>query len=541
MAKDKVGTLFEGDASDLLQEMDKINARQQKLEDRLKGTTAQTKKLTQEEKAFGRETKRALDEIRGPQQQYQQRTRALHALLKKGTITQREFNSALRRTKERYQSAGRAGQQAFGPQALGQVKGMLGGFVSITAAVAAISRGVQVWLQNMREIAAEGKKAGDEMVALAALQEPGKKRERVMAATKLGARYGIQERGLAYDTVQAMQSASGSFEQGIKLAETVFAAKQAGMTVEDAKEIATLALGLGFDPNVALRRAHVAGKASMRSPKELAPAGAGLKYWQDRQLGWAAAAVLAGTVPAQKLETYTKRGGMALMRTPGAAQDAFAQMGLGEATQFERLKALQKAGVTTPEAAAQFGFTEIREAEAVSDLVKQFDKVQQIYGTIQREAKPGLFAAERGQVEKELPETRRAREIDMLAAKAADAKAFGPRAQQAQRLKIESMTAALALRERGKEEFLWFDLITEGKEPELTLAGRAYWRASGTRKIVGDLEFYKRQGREVYTPPSVATEYMKIQTELEEAAARLNTAAANLEASTRARPVVENH
>ncbi len=242
MAKDKVAVLFRGDDADLIQKVDNIETRFQKLEDRLKGTTAESKKLTQQEKEFGRQTKRALDEIRGPQQRYEQRTRALHALLKKGKITQAQFNTALRRTKEGYEGAGRAGQQAFGPQALVQVKGMVTGYLGIGAAVAAAGQSFGVWLQNIKEIAAEANKASGEIIAFAALQEGGKKAERGKAVFQVAQKYGITERGPAYDTVQAMQSAlGGDFKAGLKASREVFAATLTGMKLEDAKEVATLA------------------------------------------------------------------------------------------------------------------------------------------------------------------------------------------------------------------------------------------------------------------------------------------------------------
>ena len=527
MAKDRVGTLFEGDASDLLQEVHKINTRLDKMEDKYRGVAQETKKTTKEEKEFGRETKRALDEIRGPQQRYEQRTRALHALLKQKKITQEQFNTALRRTKERYEQAGRSGERAFGARALTQLTGLVGGYLSIQAAVGAITRGVQVWLENMREIAAEGKKAGDEMVALAALEEPGKKREHVLAATELGARYGV-ERGAAYNTIQAMKSATGSWEKGMKLGETVFAAKQAGTQLEHATEIATLTIGQGRDPRVGLRRGFVAGQASMRTPKELAPAVSGVKYWEDPELGWAVAATIAQTQKAQKMEVYTKRGGEALMRMPGTKQqEAFEKMGLGQATQWERLKALQKLGVTTPEAAAQFGFGDIRQREAISDIVKNLDKVDEIRERIHREAKPGLLTGKRGQVEREMPETRYAREVDVLNAWLRDALAFGPRATAAQKRTVENKKRALALRRAGQEEWLWLDLITPGEDPTLTWKGELYWGATaGTRDL-----------RE---QPARWKEYGAIEQELDIAARKLNAAAENLDRSTRARPVVQN-
>ena len=360
------------------------------------------------------------------------------------------------------QAAGRAGQQAFGSQALSQLKSMAAGFMGVGALVSGISRSLQVWRQNISEIAAEANKASRELLAFAALQEGGTKGKRVEQAYKLAQRYGIKERGVAFDTVQAMQSVmGGDIQKGMAASQEIFAATLAGMKLEDAKEVATLAAGLGFDPGTALRRAHAAGEASSRSPKELAKAAAGLKYWQDREVGWAAAATLAGTGRSQELRTYLKRGGAALSTAPGAIQKKFAGMGMGEAGQLQRLEKLAELGVTTPEAAGKFGFTEVREREAVSDLVKRLPELKRTIGAIREQAGSGLFQRERAAIEAEIPMTRLQRETDTLATMAADEAAFGPGGEKAQRIEVGMAKIGLALRRRGAEQFYLWDMLDE--------------------------------------------------------------------------------
>ena len=490
MAQSQQETRITGDAAQFIQEVGKVIAKSKEHEAALKKLTGETKKLTKEEKALAREAKKVYDDIRGPQERHERRVKALNQLVEKGTITQKEYRDAIARTNREYRGAGKAGRDAFGARALGQVQSMITGFLGVSAVVGGITRGFQVWQQNLRETAAEAKKASGEMIAFAALQEGGQKASRVMAAAGLAQRYGITDRAAAFDTVQAMQSVLGSFAKGMATSKEVFAATLAGMKLEDAKEVATLAAGLGFDPGQALRRAHVAGEASSRSPKELAKAAAGLKQWQDREVGWAAAATLAGTGRAEELRTYLKRGGIALSRQPGAVQKKFEGMGLGEAGQLERLEALAKLGVTTPEAAGRFGFTEIREMEAVSDLVSRLPELKKTLATIRAEAKPGLFQRERADVEAELPITKSAREQDILKTMIKDEQIFGPRAERAARLARSDLITALALRRVGIEQTMFMDTITQ--EGELTGAGKLFWR--GTTDI--DVRAAKKEIRD---------------------------------------------
>jgi len=244
----------------------------------------------------------------------------------------------------------------------------------------------------------------------------------------------------------------------------------------------------GLDPAAALRRAHVAGEASARSPRELAKGAAGLKYWQDQEVGWAAAATLAGTGRAEELRTYLKRGGTALSKAPGPMQKKFEAMGLGEAGQLKRLEFSAREGVTTPEAAGRFGFTEVREREAVSDLVRSLPELKKTLATIRAGAGPGLFQRERKGIEVEIPITKWQRLQNILAAKLKDAMAFGPAGERAQRREAARQAMGLALRNTGQEEFLNWDMLDEGGK--IGLAGFAgvtakatYSQVSGTAGV----------------------------------------------------------
>jgi len=252
---------MEMEAAEILQEMVKVIKKTKDHEAALKKLGAESEKVTKKEKEHAREVKRAFDEIRGPQERYKRGMRALNELVQKGKITQREYGEAVRRSQERLDGAGRSGQKAFGPQALSMIKnvaGALGVTGGVAGAISLINKGYEVWLKNIQEVALSAEKASRSYIAFAALQEGGTKGKRVEETASLAAGKGVRDLGQAWDAVQAMQSSQGGYKKGLKTAETVFSATQLGIELKDAQEVATLAGNLGFDPQVALRRAYVA-------------------------------------------------------------------------------------------------------------------------------------------------------------------------------------------------------------------------------------------------------------------------------------------
>lgn len=430
----------------------------------LKGLTQISNKAAAAEAKLAREAKRVFTETRTPMENYLQKKRSLNTLLQQNKINQETYNRAIRKAQGEYLSAGKAGKQAFGPQALSMVRNLAGGLgmtLGVGGAIAAINRGYETWLQNIREIASEANKASGEIIALAALQEPGQKRERVMEAAALAARYGVSARGEAFDTIQALQSAlGGDWRKGMKAAETVFAATQVGIPVEKGKELEILGAGQGQQPGQALRRAYVAGQASGRDPAALAGAAPGLKFFKDKDFAFAFAAVLAGTVKTAQLPVYLKQAGIGLSRT-GPAQERFEEMALGRASQQERLAALHKAGIDTEEELKEFGFNEIRQREALLGVVRLYKDVVRIKDDIETKAKPGIFMRHRGQVEEELPGMKTSREIEVLKTKAKDELAFGVGGTKAREVERMQYVRGLALRRLGREQTMWMDLIDE--------------------------------------------------------------------------------
>ena len=181
---------------------------------------------------------------------------------------------------------GRAGQragknvgEAFGGQAASQLKSYVTGLLSVSGTIGIINKAYATWMTNIRETGAEANKAANELIAFAALQEGGTKGARVKEAMALARKHGITQRGEAFNTVQALQSAlGGDFKAGMKAAGTVFAATQVGIPLEAGREAEVVGAATGQVPGQALRRAYVAGQLSSRDPALLAKAGRAMRW-----------------------------------------------------------------------------------------------------------------------------------------------------------------------------------------------------------------------------------------------------------------------
>lgn len=395
-----------------------------------------------------------------------------------------KLKGQLRETGTAGQKAGKDTAKAFdesgesvggGVSKLESYIGMLAGGAGITMAVGKATQAHELWLQTLREISTEATKASSEIIAFAALQEGGTKAARVMEAAGLAQRYGVTERGLAFDTVQALQSAPGSsFERGMASAETVFALSQLGVPLASAKELEVMGLSQGQEPGDAARRAYVAGQESSRDPATIAKAGAAMKFWTDKEVGFAAAGVLSGSVREDELQTYLKRAGIGLSPV-GGLQEYMEARGEGGATQLERLGLLHGWGITSPAALEAAGISEIREAEAISDLARGYPEILGIRGLIQERAVPGLLAGEREAVEREIPITQQAREIETLKAMWGDETAFGAAAPGANLQEIEQRQRGLAYRRMGIEAIGPFGSVDAIDEEGHTGPWKHYW------------------------------------------------------------------
>lgn len=283
-----------------------------------------------------------------------------------------------------------------------------------------IRTGYMSWLQVVREVASETRKASGELVSFVALQEAGDKAPRLQQALRLAEQYGVKDRGQAIDTIQAMQSVWGSYEKGMEAAKTIFAATRVGIDVKTGKELEVLGRGKGLAPGEALRMAYIGGELSGLTPKDIATIAPALSFHDNPALAFSIATALSTTTPAGELDTYTKAAGRGLMST-GKLGKWYEAHGVGEgATQFDRLRALHEAGIDTAEEFDKLGLREIRQQKALVDAVQNMDVIENAYLEIKQKAKPGLFLEEMAANEAEVPMLRYSRQADRLQAMAAN-------------------------------------------------------------------------------------------------------------------------
>ncbi len=391
----------------------------------------------------------------------------------------KELKEELRRVKAGARSAGggfdKMGgkvSKAMSPQRVTAFVGSLVGVTGVLGAVNRINAGYEVWLQNTKEIAEATAKASNEIIAFAALQAGGTKAQRVETVTGLAAGFGIQDRGQAFNAVQALQSAiaqarpnlseSQAYESGLRAARTVFRATQVGIPLQSGLEAEVLGAAQGAKPGDFIRYSFAAGQASARDPATLATAAPSLVFFDDKQFGFAVAAQLAGTFGTETA-TFTKAAGIALSDV-SKLSDTFKKLDVGEgATRFERLGALAEAGVRTPEDLAKLGLKEIRQAQAVSNLVQNVPAIVGIQSAIESQAKPGLLLAQRQAVEGEIPIVETQRKRDILRAAVTSEQAFGEHALGRSEADLKQIIRALAFERIGADQVLWFDLVKDGR------------------------------------------------------------------------------
>lgn len=359
------------------------------------------------------------------------------------------------------QRAGRKAKKAFSTEGLARYAKLLTGAGGIAAGIALVNRGYATWVKNAREVAAVARKAGNEIIAFAALQAGGTKAAAVRAAGALGAEFGISDRGQAFNTVQALQSRLGTLGQGLAAARTVFAATQLGISVEDATELEVVGGGLGQAPGMTVARAFVAGQASAREPAVLARAARGLQFFPDQDVAFAAAATLAGLF-GDETGTFLKAAGIGLGQTSADAfQKTLRGLGVGDASRLEKLTALERAGLDSPEKLALAGLTEQRQGQAIAVLVSNMAEFTRILREVVAKSDPSIFGVQRRAVEAELPVTRLAREIAVAESRFSDITGLGEPALPALIEERRARIRGLALRNMGIESAFGFDVIDE--------------------------------------------------------------------------------
>lgn len=376
---------------------------------------------------------------------------------------QRKLEAGFKKVGTEGRKAGKQSQEAFG-SGLSSAQAYIRGIVGIGTAIAALKGTYATWQKNIRATSDEARKASNEIIAFAALQAGGTKAQSVRQAAALAARFGIVDRGEAFNTVQAIQSArGGSLEAGLAGAETVFAATQVGIPIEAGRELEVLGASQGQKPGQALRRAFVAGQLSAREPATLAKAAAGLTFFDDKNFGFAAAGVLAGSVKPDQLQTFVKAAGLGLSSDVSKEfAKTFKTLGLtSESTQFDRLRALAGAGLDTVEKLGLAGLGDLRRKQAIANLVTNLPDVERFAREIPLLAIPGVLTRGRAEVEAELPATALSRRIDEVRAKFLNEQAFGPQAIPALQEDLRQRELGLKLIKEGRRQFGPFSLQDE--------------------------------------------------------------------------------
>ena len=375
--------------------------------------------------------------------------------------------------KEKLKEAGRAGKRS-GSQITGSMKAIqksmnalagAAGLASIQQVLGGINQAYEVWLQNQRAIASEARKAGNELVALAALQEGGEIAARVRQADKTAGGYGIfGQRGEVFNVVQSLQSVLGSWEKGLEAAKTVFAATQLDVPMRYGLQLELVGASQGLAEGEAIRKAYVAGKLSGGSPKIISRAAPSLGVFDDPDFGFAAAAGIAASFSPEELPTFVRGLGIGLSSSSAPEfQKTYAELGVADGTRLERLRALYEAGIDTTDELAAAGLKEISQARALNKALQpqNIEIIENVYRQLPGLAVPGVLAEDRKRIEDEVPQAKMAREMALLQAMMEHETAFGEGAVPAMELDIQQRKNALALRTMGQEQFGWWDLIGE--------------------------------------------------------------------------------
>ena len=377
------------------------------------------------------------------------------AAMGKNIEQMQRFENRVGKTEQRMRRMARTQKSAFG-DVRNFMKSWAGGMLSVGGAIATLT---QSW-ENYQAVVMRAAKATNEFyrdtTSFAALQPPNTKNIRINEVQTLAQEYGVRDSASAYNIVQALQSAIGTsrpglseaqaYRQGMATAELVFRMSQLGVPLARAAETEVQGIAQGMQPGELSRILYVAGQASSRDPSLLATAAPALQFFDDKQFGASVATALAGTF-AEDLKTYLKQAGIGLSGVGGAA-GYFEKVGLGAATQMQRLMYLAEQGISTPEQLAKIaGVTEQRQSQALATAIQNIQGAIGVYEQIKTKASPGLFAIQRAEIEQEIPGLKYERHIAMLDARMEQLL----RDPEAQEQMIKGKLRSLVLRKTGME------------------------------------------------------------------------------------------
>jgi hypothetical protein len=272
------------------------------------------------------------------------------------------------------------------------------------------------------------------LAAFTLVQPAGLAAQNQIQAARAGARFGVAPQQ-ALSSVQALQSATGSFQRGLQGATALFQAQNLGVGIEDAQNVAFAALakqaqGEEISPREAIAINVLAGNASTFSPAQLAKTFKALPFVggeQSTALSFAAAVPLSARFGAEEFQTFLKNAGVTITREPtGALQQVFRREGVEEGDFVGRLRALQRAGITTQAELGKVGIKEQRAAAGLEAILQNLDSILENAAKFRAQARdPEFLQKEIGRVSEENIQFRQAQERARIRAEREVEEIFG--------------------------------------------------------------------------------------------------------------------
>lgn len=373
--------------------------------------TAEYKKISAETAKLDREAARIWEKTMTPLERYNAKMKDLGRLVDAGKISQEQFGRAAAMAKTDLDKQ-TSSLQTLVSSGTAKLAGMAASYIGVQQVISGINAELNDWLENQQKLGKETIDVTGGARAFAALQPVELMQPRVQEVLRVtGGRMPTTQ---AFDIVQGLQSASGSYEQAMKeFRDTILKAKDLGMKPELAQELVNMARPLGVDPALFVRQAYITGVAATRGTNEVAAAAVGLTSWTDKLLGMAAAGQITGLRGAEA-RPYLEQAGIGLSGV-SPANEWFARQGLGTtATQEQRLQMLRSKRKDNMEKLQEIGFNEIRMMGGIVDLVNNLPNVEKYRAAIVSGTQAGfdVLARDVANVEVGLPSARAERMVE---------------------------------------------------------------------------------------------------------------------------------
>lgn len=278
----------------------------------------------------------------------------------------------------------------------GYAKGIVSGLIGaggVAGAISLVRQGVTDWQRDMDSLSKTMQQTANDMVALAALAEPGKKGETIKSAIISGMKYMTPGESIA--TYQTALSISQSPQKAAQAVEATGQLIRLGVEPAQAREAITIGTGTAgqMPPWKAAGLAYAAGKESGRTPAEVVKAAPALKVFQDKTMAWAVAARLAETGSAEQLREATQAVGIGLGKETEKYGELWKKLRVAKGTQFERLAALEKKGYRTPAELQKLGLEQL-EARSIAPLLQNMTRLRETMAIMEKTVTPGYLERE---------------------------------------------------------------------------------------------------------------------------------------------------